>query len=139
MLVQDERSIMAQIARFVTDDGAELLVDFPAEGDTQDRNPTNDGKDAVAMAMAKVESAIAAIKAAASAIARARMPVDGLEMEFALKASASGGFFLASADSEAPIKVKLTWSQKNVSHYFGSEGSSIAEMSDDSPCFHVYS
>jgi hypothetical protein len=114
-------------------------VEFRAEGDTQDLNPATDGKDLVATATAKCESAIAAVKAAASAIAKTRMPVDGIEMEFALKASATGGFFLASAESGAPIKVKLTWSQRNASHYFGSETSSIAEMSDDSPCFHVYS
>jgi hypothetical protein len=105
---------MAQLLEFKTESGENVLVEIaPPPGMEQ---LAGDGSDVIKKATETFESAIASVKRVAAVLVetagKISLPADTIEMEFALKASAKAGFYLASADSEAQIKIKLVWTKK---------------------------
>jgi hypothetical protein len=105
---------MAQLIEFLTETGDKVLVEVVSPGEMQPL--AADGSDVIKKASQTFESAIATVKHAAAALLEGAekigLPADTIEMELGIKASAKAGFYLASADSEAQIKIKLIWTKK---------------------------
>lgn len=105
---------MAQLIEFFTESGETVFVEVVSHGEMQQL--AADGSDVIKKANQTFENAIATVKHAAAALldsaGKISMPADTIEMELGIKASAKAGFYLASADSEAQIKIKLVWNKK---------------------------
>jgi hypothetical protein len=105
---------MAQLIEFKTEKGESVLVEVASAPGMEQL--AGDGSDVIKKATETFECAIASVKRIAAVLVetagKISLPADTIEMEFALKASAKAGFYLASADSEAQIKIKLVWTKK---------------------------
>jgi Trypsin-co-occurring domain 1 len=105
---------MAQLIEFLTETGDKVFVEVVSPSEMQPL--ATDGSDVIKKASQTFESAIATVKHAAAALlesaGKISLPADKIEMELGIKASAKAGFYLASADSQAQIKIKLVWSKK---------------------------
>jgi hypothetical protein len=105
---------MAQLVEFLTVTGDTVLVEVVTPDDIQPL--AADGSDIIRKANQTLESALTTVRHAAAALiteaGRISMPADTIELELGIKASAKAGFYLASADSEAQIKIKLVWIKK---------------------------
>lgn len=108
---------MAQLLEFRTDSGEAVFVEAEFAGGIQPL--AADGSDIIKKVSETFDAALAGIQHAATAlienISKIRIPADTIEMELGVKASAKAGFYLASADSQAQIKVKLVWHRKRES------------------------
>jgi hypothetical protein len=104
---------MAQLLEFVTATGDAVFVEVVTPAGMEPL--AADGSDIIKKANRTLESALATIRNAASALlteaGSISLPADTIELELGIKASAKAGFYLASADSEAQIKIKLVWNR----------------------------
>jgi hypothetical protein len=104
---------MTQLVEFVTDDGGKILAEIADTAEIE--HMAGNTGEIVRRASESFESAISGVKRAASALINTvrelPMPADKIELDLALKASAKAGFYLAAADANAQIKIKLTWSR----------------------------
>jgi hypothetical protein len=77
---------------------------------------SSDGSDVIRAVSAEIQPAIEGIQRAVGAIAKKlqglALPADTIELKFGLKASTKAGFFIASADGQAEIEIKMTWTKK---------------------------
>jgi Na+-transporting NADH:ubiquinone oxidoreductase subunit NqrA len=105
---------MSQLIEFKTQSGEKVFIEIVVPADMQPL--AADGSDIIKKASQTFESALAGVQHAATvlveSVSKIGMPADTIEMELGVKASAKAGFYLASADSEAQIKIKLVWNKK---------------------------
>lgn len=105
---------MARLLEFETASGHIVLFEEPASGEMQQLSA--DGADIVRKAGRTFEAAAGTLRDALAALLKVvtdiELPADSIEVEVGVKASAKAGFYLASADSEAQIKMKLTWNKR---------------------------
>jgi hypothetical protein len=105
---------MSQLVEFLTESGEKIFIETVAGGDMQPL--AADGSDIIKKASQTFESAFASVKSAVIAlvesVADIPLPADKMEIDLGVKASAKAGFYLASADSQAEIKIKLVWNKK---------------------------
>src|ERR1700734_4114144 len=108
---------MSQLIEFETASGEKVFVEIAVPADMQPL--AGDGSDIIKKASQSFEAAIAGVQTAASAlverVSKIGMPADTIELVLGVKASAKAGFYLAAADSEAQIKIKLVWNKKPAS------------------------
>ena len=105
---------MAEILKIEVDE-----IDSPYTLFIERRDPSaiqqlsDDGSDVIRVVSGKMEPVIEGIQRAVGSIAKKlsnlSLPADTIELRFGLKASTKTGFFIASADGQAEIEIKMTW------------------------------
>ena len=105
---------MSQLLEFESESGEKIFIEIAVPSEMQAL--AADGSDIIKKASQTFETALSGIQRAASvlveSVSKLGMPADTIELQLGVKASAKAGFYLASADSEAQIKIKLVWNKK---------------------------
>jgi hypothetical protein len=108
---------MSQLLEFESESGEKIFIEIAVPSEMQAL--AADGSDIIKKASQTFETALSGIQRAASvlveSVSKLGMPADTIELQLGVKASAKAGFYLASADSEAQIKIKLVWNKKKES------------------------
>ena len=112
---------MQSLTKFELDKGGSILIEAVGSNEQHGVVRANKTGDLIATSKVKFEEAISQIKPFVSPIIQnlqdlPKMP-DEIKVEFGVKLSANAGAFIASASSEASIKINLQWKKNTIEKF----------------------